>query len=264
MNRTVHITSMHYKNPFWIDIQLKQLKKHLKVPYKTYMVHANMPEGYGDYTDNFDVLVDVKNKTFHQADGAIITLPKIKNNLKPNDIVIKLDSDALFISDIDESFLDRVHREKFIALKEPRHESNLKLHTAHPVFYAFKGEYLQSDFNGKSLMRALSTVQVDGASNWWGDVDKWLRKNVEKWGVLERTNVTNLHSLYFGIYGDLIYHHWAGSRMMRTREDIRIARKEKVQLDVILKRNKELNELVIKEISSDFDGFINKLKSKEV
>ena len=30
MNRTIHILSVHYENPFWIDIQLKQLKKHLR------------------------------------------------------------------------------------------------------------------------------------------------------------------------------------------------------------------------------------------
>jgi len=262
MDRTVHITSTHYKNPFWIDIQLKQLKKHLKVPYKTYMVHANMPEGYGDYTDDFDVLVSDSRKRFHQVNGAKLILPKITNNLKPNDIVIKLDSDAFFISDIDESFLDRVDSERFIALKEPKHEGKLTRHTAHPVFYAFKGEYLEKDFNGKSLTKALSNIKVDGGSNWWGHVDGWLRKNVEKWGVLERTNVTNLHSLYFGIYGDLIYHHWAGSRVMKTREDTRIAKKEKVQLDVILKRNIELNKSAIKEIGSDLDAFINKLKSK--
>jgi hypothetical protein len=266
MNRTVHITSTHYGNPFWIDIQLKQLKKHLKVPYKTYMVHANMPEGYGDYTNDFNVLFSDSRSKFHNVDSHKLALPIIQKELQPNDIVIKIDSDAFFINDIDEAFLDRVDREKFIALKEPRHESNLEHDTAHPVFYAFKGEYLKVLNKDASkdggLMEAMCTIQVDGASNWWGGVDKWLRKTIGKWGVIERTNVTNLHSLYFGIYGDLIYHNWAGSRIMRTREDRRRAKLEGVPLDDIIKRNEELNKLVIKEIGSDVDGLINKLKSK--
>ncbi len=259
MNRTVHITSTHYGNPFWIDIQIESIKKHLKVPYKTYMVHANMPKDIKDYTDEFDFLVSDPRSKFHNVDSHQLALPIIQKELQPNDIVIKIDSDAFFINDIDEAFLDRVDREKFIALKEPRHESNLEHDTAHPVFYAFKGEYLEEK---GGLMNAMCTIQVDGASNWWGGVDNWLRKTIGKWGVIERTNVTNLHPLYFGIYGDLIYHNWAGSRIMRTREDRRRAKNEGISLDEVIRQNHKLNESVLKSLDTDVDEFIKVLKTK--
>ena len=48
---------------------------------------------------------------------------------------------------------------------------------------------------------------------------KWIKENNYREGVLIRSNKINLHPLYFGIYNNLIYHHWAGSRKMITRRD---------------------------------------------
>jgi len=256
MNRTIHILSVHYENPFWIDIQLEQLKKHLKVPYKTYMAHANMPEDLKDYSNDFDVVVSDPRKKFHNTDGHKLLLPHIKENIKPNDIVVKLDSDAFFIKDVDESLFDLVDEHGFLSIHEPRHELDLNYKTPHPVFYAFKGEYLSDGLDVQ-----LCTIRVEN-SNWWGSVNGWIRSKNIDWFALERSNETNLHPIYFAIYGDLIYHNWAGSRLMRTREDRRRAANEGISLDEVIRQNHQLNESVLKALDTDVDEFIKVLKTK--
>jgi len=40
-----------------------------------------------------------------------------------------------------------------------------------------------------------------------------------RWRELRRSNKRNLHALFFGVYGDLIYHHGAGFRPQMSRYD---------------------------------------------
>ena len=54
---------------------------------------------------------------------------------------------------------------------------------------------------------------LEDHSNWWGGVVHWLEENNIKWHPPERTNKVNLHPLYFGIYDDLVYHHWAAQEI---------------------------------------------------
>ena len=46
-----------------------------------------------------------------------------------------------------------------------------------------------------------------------------LQSEATPWHSLLRSNVVNLHPVFFGIYGDLVYHHGAGSRKSLSRLD---------------------------------------------
>ena len=46
-----------------------------------------------------------------------------------------------------------------------------------------------------------------------------LNKNNIKWLPMLRSNKKDLHKLWFGIYGDLVYHHGAGFRRPFSRSD---------------------------------------------
>ena len=78
-----------------------------------------------------------------------------------------------------------------------------------------------------------------------------------KWKPLLRSNAINIHPLYFGIYGNLIYHHGAGNREVYDSIDIwnRPLLGNKVDLDLrypaIPQFNNKLSNLVFEEIATD-------------
>ena len=83
------------------------------------------------------------------------------------------------------------------------------------MFMLFKATHiLEGD-----LGHYLSNIIKDKYNNWWGGVIEWMKKHNYEYYPIERSNKINLHPLYFGVYENLIYHHWAGSRRMITRQD---------------------------------------------
>ena len=81
-----------------------------------------------------------------------------------------------------------------------------------------------------------------------------------EWYSLERSNKINLHPLYYAIYGDIVYHHWAGSRNMITRPDRKRSNNTGESLDEITKENHEMSKQVFQQLQVQPDEFINYLK----
>ena len=53
-----------------------------------------------------------------------------------------------------------------------------------------------------------------------GNLLRALERNGEPWAPLLRSNRVNLHPLWFGIYGGVVYHHGAGFRWSVGRVDL--------------------------------------------
>ena len=259
----IHIYTLHFKNDYWVDLQVESFKKHIKVPYKSYAIFSHMTsdvyEKRKDYYDYFEVREKGrhihKGGNYHPTDGNRHIFPVIKQNLKPEDIVIRIDSDAFFIDDITDEFVNKVQDKKFIAIHEPQHEWDLNYRAPHPAFYAFRGEYLN-----QRLDLAMGEMSEDGHSNWWGLLIKWFKESNVDWYALERSNKINLHSLYFGIYDDLVYHHYAGSRDRITRVDRKKAKELNVELTEIMDENHLIDKDVREQLSQQPESFIEYLK----
>jgi hypothetical protein len=80
---------------------------------------------------------------------------------------------------------------------------------------AFEAKHILED----NLTDYLREIIQDKNNNWWGGTIEWLIERKYKYYALTRSNTVNLHPLYYAIYDDVIYHHWAGSRNMVTRPD---------------------------------------------
>jgi len=262
----IHVFSLHYGDDKWSEIQIQSIQKHIKVPYKTYSVYSHMDEdSYKKWENKWDVfLVEEKGKhahksgNFHLTDGHRYIIPEILKHAEPGDIFLRLDSDAFLINDIDESFIDLVNKHQFVSLKEPEHEWDTTYHTPHPALWAFPVELLNT-----KLAYQMSELLEDHHSNWWGGVVHWLEENNIKWHPLERTNKVNLHPLYFGVYDDLVYHHWAGSRDMITRPDRKIARESNVSIESVRDDNIKLNRRIMEQLNVQPDVFIDYLRGKD-
>jgi len=261
----IHLFTLHFGSDEWVDLQVESFKKHIKVPYKSYAIFSHMnQEMYDKNKNNFDyfkVSEDGKhihkNGRYHVTDGHREILPMIKEDMKDGDIFMRFDSDAILIDDIDEKFIDKVKQENFISVQEPQHEWDLNHKTPHPSFWAFPCEYLNQD-----LDRAMSDIYEDRDSNWWGGVTSWLKSSNITYYPLNRTNKINLHPLYYGIYSDLIYHHWAGSRDMITRPDRKRAKESNLSIEDIKEENHKINEDVRKQLKHQLHEFIEYLKGE--
>jgi len=76
------------------------------------------------------------------------------------------------------------------------------------------------------------------------------------WLPLLRTNRTNLHPVFFGVYGvygDPVYHHGAGSRPLLTRADGTDGMTPEAQRQV-LQRNRVRSQRILGQIGQD-SGF---------
>jgi hypothetical protein len=247
----LHILTIHFKDK-WVDIQKEQLKKYVSEEYKVY---TRLGENYEVHKDKFDGALDGQG---HWTESMGLLLKFIHKNAKSGDKVLLLDSDAFPIAPISNFLDEKIKEYPFVSCQEPEHEWDNTRKIPHPMFMMFDAKHiLEGDIESY-----LNTKMDDGTGTWWGGLIQWLNKNNYKYYPIERSNKTNLHPLYFGIYEDLIYHHWAGSRKMITRPDRRRAQKSGEDLDKIAEENHNISESVFEQIKNQLDTFMDYLMGK--
>ena len=48
----LHIYTLHFKNDYWVNLQVESFKKHIKVPYKSYAIFSHMNQEMYDRNEN--------------------------------------------------------------------------------------------------------------------------------------------------------------------------------------------------------------------
>ena len=246
----LHILTIHFKDR-WVDIQRKNLKKYINEPYKIY---TRLGENFEQHKGKFDGAIEGQG---HWTASMKLLLNFIKENAQPEDKVLLLDSDAFPIAPITDFLDTKLKTYPFIACQEPQHEWDTTYKIPHPMFMLFKAKHiLQED-----LGYYLSNIIQDKNNNWWGGVIKWMEKNNYDYYPITRSNKINLHPLYFGVYENLIYHHWAGSRTMITRQDrIKHKQSKDLSLEAIAEKNHQMSDRVFKQITDEQDVIMNYFK----
>jgi hypothetical protein len=72
--------------------------------------------------------------------------------------------------------------------------------------------------------------------------------NILNWYPLKRDNKIDIHPFFFGVYGNLIYHHGGGFRTMVSDYDIKMTRDNR---SVKLKNTRGINENLSEKIYGD-------------
>ena len=267
----LHILTIHFSDR-WTDIQKRELARFISEPYKVYSILGDGVKR-GTTTVNYE-----KNK--HKFDGAIPgaghwteSMGKLidyvlKNfKIKPTDKILLLDSDAFPIAPISDFLDEKLKEYPFVSAQEPMHEWNRNplYKIPHPMFMLFKAKYI---IKGDLLYYIRNIIKYKN-SNWWGGVIKWLNVHGYEYYPLVRSNKVDLHPLYYGIYDDLLYHHWAGSRNMITAPD-RLRHKALKRwridepLDDMAKKNSKMSDQVFERIESidDIDNMMLYLRGE--
>ena len=84
----IHIATIHYGSPRWVDVQLGYLSRTMSEPY---MVWASLQDVAGDQTSKFDRLVPALGE--HPGKLNLVAA-EISAQAKADDLIVFLDGDA--------------------------------------------------------------------------------------------------------------------------------------------------------------------------
>lgn len=201
----LHIATVHWNNDDWIDIQLSFLRRHITVPYRVYAFLNGVSPDHA--------------RKFHYSSREPIREHAVKLNLLADvirseseddrDLVLFLDGDAFPIADIMPLVSEKLASHPLVAVQRLENNGDRQPHPCFCVttvgfWKAIGGDWREGhtwpDRSGKPV--------TDVGGNLLGILE---RRQVG-WHPLLRSNGTNLHPLWFGIYGGVVYHHGAGFR----------------------------------------------------
>jgi len=253
----IHVATIHNETDKWINIQLNYLKKFIQVPYRIY---AFLSEVSPKYSNDF-FYYSTEPITNHGIKLNILFDIISFYSKDLNDIVIFLDGDAFPIAALDTYIYDKFEHYELMAIQ--RRENKLKNkpfeEKPHPSFCATTigfwkkikgdwGEELENDEMKKDVGVKLHEILKEHEINWY---------------PLLRTNKRDLHTILFGVYDNVIYHHGAGFQDAYTSNEL---------LNLcLLPNNVYLNKLfktvinnVIEKLSKKYIIHVNNRKSMEV
>ena len=276
----LHILTLHLGDK-WIDIQKRELARFISEPYKVYARLGDQPglDGWkyekdvqnGKYIDTTVVYDKHKDKFDDAISGSqhwVYSMGKLidymleNHEVKSTDKILLLDSDAFPIAPISDFLDEKLKEYPFVSAQEPMHEwdRNPLYLIPHPMFMLFEAKHIIED----NLTDYLREIIKDKNSNWWGGTTQWLTERGYDYYPLTRSNKTDLHPLYYAIYDDLIYHHWAGSRNMITRPDRLRAEQTGEDVEDIALENAEVSNRVFERVSSEIniDNMMTHLKGE--
>ena len=281
----IRVATAHWRDPRWIDVQLRYLDRHLAQPY---LVYADLEGIDADHRGKFHHAQDLaaerefENPIFSHTEKLNALAAAIAVEADPDDVLLFLDGDAFPIAPLDPYLEDKLARWPLAAI---RRDENLDDAQPHPAFCATTVGFwteVGGDWNPGYRWRNRAGKEVTDAG---GNLLGILRERGVEWYPLLRSNRRNLRPLWFGVYDDLAYHHGAGFRgglCRRDREEIgrvpepppdprsgaglleRLAWQARVRKWYLvdkrpvvrreretLRRNKELSERVYSELSRD-------------
>jgi len=204
----IYVVTVHYKSDRWVPIQLRYLRRHIDEPFQIY---SHCDKGFGAALEQHGPVcrkvfkgqgsANHSAKLDHLAGGVLKVAA-------PTDIVLFLDGDAFPISD---ALMPEIRRwttdPGLIAIRRENGNSPL---VPHPSFCAATAAFwkeLPGIWDNSACKVGNNVIQDTGCRLY-----QRLTAQGKKWHEVLRTNKKNWHPLYFGVYGDIVYHHGAGFR----------------------------------------------------
>jgi len=199
----LYIATVHYGSPDWIEIQTRYLREHISVPYQTW---ASLEAIDPSYAVHFDRVLELHGNHADKLNHLAFEISRVAAD---DDLIMFLDGDAFPIADPLPLIREGLAQAPLIAV---RRAENLDDKQPHPCFCVTTVGFWRSlpgDWSYGYCYR-------DAHGRLMSDVGANLLRKLEltntPWVEVLRSNRRNLDPLFFGIYGDAIYHHGAGFR----------------------------------------------------
>lgn len=205
----IYVCTVHHRQPRWVGPQLDALARHMSEPYR---VHAVVDGVDGS---RFDRAIAVEDH--RHAPRLNLLAADLLEVAADDDWLMFLDSDAFPIADPIPVVRDAF--EAGAVMVAARRNDGIGTPWPHPLFCVTTVGWWREHGDWRPGPKYLC-----GNGERWSDAGARLLEELEhtreRWVDLTRTNPQRLHPLFFGIYGDLIYHHGAGSRRPISKADV--------------------------------------------
>jgi hypothetical protein len=223
----LYVVTVHFESPRWIEVQRRYLDRHLPRPFEVWTSLQNIDPSY---ESRFERVFDQKGRNNH-ASKLNHLASEICDQAADDDVLLFLDGDAFPIADLGSLLSDTLKQVPLIAAQRAE---NLGDRQPHPCFCVTTVR-TWLDLRGDWGAAATWPVSAGGAdtgtmSDVGGNLLRRLEVTGTEWLPLLRSNAHNPHPMFFGIYGDLVYHHGAGFRAGGTRIDRNLAQVEPIRL----------------------------------
>jgi len=198
----LYVATVHYRSPRWIEIQARYLREHIAVPHQTWSSLEHIDPSYATH---FDRIVDQRGshagKLNHLAS-------EISQEASDDDLIMFLDGDAFPIADPMPLINDGLARAPLIAVRRAENVDEPQPHPCFCVTTVKTWRLLPGDWTAGPTWPGPHGLTTDVGAN----LLRRLELTGTPWVEVLRSNRRNLDPLYFGVYGEVIYHHGAGFR----------------------------------------------------
>jgi hypothetical protein len=199
----LYIATVHYRSPRWIDIQARQLRRHISVPYQTW---SSLEQIDPAYASKFDRVLEQRGSHAGKLNHMAM---EILQEASDSDLLMFLDGDAFPIADPMPLVNDALARSELVAVRRAENMDEPQPHPCFCVTTAATWRRLPGDWTaGPVWAGARGKPTTDVGAN----LLRRLELTGTSWTPVMRTNPTSVDPLYFAVYGGVIYHHGAGFR----------------------------------------------------
>ncbi len=210
MDRTVYFATVHWRSEDWIDLQLAAIRRHCQHSYRLHAFLNHVAERFHSQFDRVHT-----EEGMPHPDKLNLLAAEICEQAADADILVFIDGDAFPVADMAEVFTD-LERHPLIAARRYENNGDLQPHPCFCVTTVGFWKRIDGDWRGGGYWKNLQNQPVTDVG---GRLLNRLERDDIDWLPLDRSNAKNLHPLWFGVYGDLVYHHGAGFRDKLCRLD---------------------------------------------
>ncbi len=210
----IYLATVHFATDKWIPIQMKYLKKYINEEFR---VFACTPPPAEKYLEQFyfasEFEPEVKHSESHPSKLNYLGECILRTGSE-DDLLIFIDGDAFPIAGFLPFIREKLKTYPLIAIRRDENNGDRQ---PHPSFCATTIGFWKKINGDWSRGYRWGDAQGDKITDVGGNLLFILNTGGYQWYPLLRTNKTNLHPLWFGIYADVIYHHGAGFRKPSCR-----------------------------------------------
>lgn len=199
----LHVATVHYMSPRWVEIQTRYLRRHISVAYQTW---SSLEHIDPSYSTHFDRIVDQRGSHAGKLNHLAL---EISQEAADDDLLMFLDGDAFPIADPMPLIDDALARAPLVAVRRAENVNEPQPHPCFCVTSIGTWRRLAGDWTAGPTWAG---AQGGRTTDVGGNLLRRLELSRTPWIDVLRSNRRDVDPLYFAIYGDVIYHHGAGFR----------------------------------------------------
>ncbi|HEV2980995.1 MAG TPA: hypothetical protein VGX51_06155 [Solirubrobacteraceae bacterium] len=199
----LYIATVHYRSPRWVEIQARQLRRHIAVPHQTWTSLEGIDASYAVH---FDRVLEQRGLHAGKLNHLAMEILAVAAD---DDLLMFLDGDAFPIADPMPLIEDGLARTPLVAVRRAENVDEPQPHPSFCVTTARLWRELPGDWTaGPTWQGARGKPTSDVGAN----LLRRLQLSGTSWLPVLRSNHLGVDPLYFAVYGGVIYHHGAGFR----------------------------------------------------